>query len=94
MAELAPTVTDVVVWSDQITPYDERHFLTYARLLDANRENADWREVARIILLLDPDENPERARQCWQTHLDRAKWVATTGYQQLLEKADLLSNRN
>ena len=94
MAELTPTVADVAVWSDQITPYDERLFLTYARLLDADSESADWRDAARIILLLDPDENPERARQCWRSHLDRAKWVATTGYQQLLVKAELRSDRN
>jgi hypothetical protein len=94
MAELAPTVADVVVWSDQITPYDERHFLTYARLLDADREDADWRDVARIILLLDPEESPERTRRCWQTHLERAKWVATTGYQQLIDQAELRSKRN
>jgi hypothetical protein len=94
MAELTPNVADVVVWSDQITPYDEQLFLTYARLLDADAENADWRDVARIILLLDPEENPERARRCWQTHLDRAKWVATTGYQQLIDKVELRSDRD
>jgi hypothetical protein len=94
MAELAPIVADVVVWSDQITPYDERHFLTYARLLDADAEDADWHDVTRIILLIDPEENSERARQCWKMHLDRAKWVATTGYQQLLDKAELRSDRN
>lgn len=89
MPELFPTVADIAAWSDQVTPYDERHFLTYARLLDAEAESADWREAARIVLLLDPDKDPEGARRCWQTHLARAKWIATTGYQQLLEKAGL-----
>ncbi len=84
-----PTVTHPLIWSDQITPYDERHFLTYARLLDADAEDADWRDAARIILLLDPQKDPERVRQCWQMHLDRAKWVATTGYQQLITQAGL-----
>lgn len=94
MAELAPNVADIVIWSDQITPYDERHFLTYARLLDADREEADWCEVARTVLLLNPEEDPELARRCWQSHLKRAKWVATTGYQLLLDKAELRSVRN
>jgi len=94
MAELTPGFADVVVWSEQITPYDERHFLTYARLLDAEREQADWRDVARIILCLDPEEDPGRARQCWQTHLDRAKWIATVGYQQLIDKAELQPAQN
>jgi hypothetical protein len=94
MAELSPSIADVVNWSDQVTPYDEQHFLTYARLLDADREGADWRDVARIILLLDPEKNPERARQCWQTHLERAKWVVTTGYKQLLDQAKLRSKQS
>jgi hypothetical protein len=94
MVALTPAIADIVVWSDQITPYDEQYFLTYARLLDADREGADWRDVARIILLLDPEENPEGARQCWQTHLERAKWVVTTGYKQLLDQAKLRSKRS
>lgn len=94
MVALTPAIADIVVWSDQITPYDEQHFLTYARLLDADREGADWRDVARIILLLDPEKNPERARQCWQTHLERAKWVVTTGYKQLLDQAKLRSKQS
>ena len=94
MAEPASTLADIVVWSDQITLYDEQHFLTYARLLDADREDADWRDVARIILLLDPEKNPEGARQCWQTHLERAKWVVTTGYKQLLDQAKLRSKQS
>ena len=89
MAEFFPTISDLATWSDHVTSYDERHFLTYARLLDAEAANADWREVARAVLRLDPDANPELAHKCWQTHLARAKWIATTGYQQLLVKADL-----
>jgi hypothetical protein len=80
---------DTVAWSDQVTPYDERHFLTYARLLDADAVNADWREVARVVLLLNPEMNPEHAHRCWESHLARAKWIATTGYQQLLDNAGL-----
>jgi len=29
--------------SAQLTAYDERHFATYLRLLDADEEGADWR---------------------------------------------------
>jgi hypothetical protein len=89
MFNLDSSVTDVVVWSDSVTPYDQRHFVTYARLLDADAVNADWREVARIVLLLDPAKDPDRVRRCWETHLARAKWIATTGYMQLLENAEL-----
>jgi hypothetical protein len=35
--------------SAQLTAYDERHFATYLRLLDADEEGADWQEAVRII---------------------------------------------
>jgi hypothetical protein len=92
MPELFPAVADIVSWSDQVTPYDERHFLTYARLLDADAADASWREVARVVLLLDPDNAPEHAHRCWESHLARAKWIATTGYKQLLDKSELRSS--
>ena len=87
MVELTPTVDDVPVWSDAITPYDEQHFVTYVRLLDADAAHADWREVARIVLGLDPDREPERAERCWKLHLDRAKWMVAAGYRQLMDRA-------
>ena len=34
---------------DRVTAYDERHFVTYLRLLDAAEEGADWREVAELM---------------------------------------------
>jgi hypothetical protein len=94
MPELLLAIVDSAVWSDQVNQYDERHFLTYARLLDAETANADWREVSRIVLLLDPGREPQRAHQCWQSHLACARWVATTGYQQLVDKAELRSDRD
>jgi hypothetical protein len=33
-----------------LTDYDERHLVTYLRLLDADAEGADWREVAKVVL--------------------------------------------
>jgi len=43
------------------------------RLLDANAEGADWREVVRIALRTDPDREPYRARQAFESHLTRAR---------------------
>lgn len=37
MPELDPDVADEVPWSDKITPYDDRHKVTYMRLLDARQ---------------------------------------------------------
>jgi hypothetical protein len=82
--ELDPDVDDEVPPSETITPYDKAHFITYLRVLDAAAENADWREVARIVLHRDPDAEPERSRRCWESHLSRAQWMTKTGYSHLL----------
>ncbi|MEN2980438.1 DUF2285 domain-containing protein [Tistrella bauzanensis] len=87
MTELDPDVADDVPWSDSVTPYDEQHFVTYLRLLDADNEGADWREVARIVLHRNPATEPDRTRRCWEAHLKRAKWMTERGYRQLLTDA-------
>jgi hypothetical protein len=84
MVELAPDVADDVPWSDDVTPYDETHFITYLRLLDADAEGADWREVSVIVLHRDPENEPDRVRRCWEEHLRRAKWMTEHGYGHLL----------
>jgi Uncharacterized conserved protein (DUF2285) len=72
---------------DAITPYDERHFVTYLRLLDADSEGADWREAVMIIFGLDAESEPDRARAVHTNHLERARWMTEHGYRHLLEKA-------
>ena len=81
---LDPAVRDVAPTDAMLTGYDEQHLVTYLRLLDAAAEDADWREVARIVLHIDPDREPERAQRVWETHLARAKWMTKNGYQHLL----------
>ena len=71
---------------DRITAYDERHFVTYLRLLDAADEGAEWTEVVQIVFEIDPALDPVRARQVHETHLDRARWMTSHGYRHLLEK--------
>lgn len=66
--ELAPVV-------ERITIYDQCHFLTYARLIDAERAGTDWREAASKILLCAVEGNPDGSRRCWQSHLARAHWI-------------------
>ena len=56
----------------------------YLRLLDADAAGADWREVARIVLHLDPDDESDRARRAFDSHLSRAKWMTKQGYRLLL----------
>jgi hypothetical protein len=83
-----PTIADEAAWSDEVTPYDQAHLITYARLLDAEADKARWQEAARIILRQDPETQPELALKCWKSHLARANWFATTGYRQLVAKAE------
>lgn len=81
---LNPNVADEAPHDDALTPYDEEHFVTYARLLDAEAEGADWRDVCRIVLHRDPDA--ASSRQCWQSHMTRAHWMVEHGYRRLLKK--------
>lgn len=68
----------------EVTPYDRAHLLTYVRLLDAAAAHADWREAAAIVLGLDVDADPDRARRIHDVHLARARWMASMGYRRLL----------
>jgi hypothetical protein len=72
--------------ADMVTPYDERHFVTYLRLLDAAEEGAEWTEVVQIIFGIDPAHEPTRARQVHDSHLKRARWMTSHGYRHLLDK--------
>lgn len=81
-----PKIADLAPTAPELTPYDEQHALTYMRLLDAEADNADWREVARIVLGLDSILEPDRARRAFESHLARAKWAARHGYRELLRR--------
>lgn len=81
---LDPDVADVAPDAPILTGYDEERLLTYIRLLDAAAEDADWREVAKIVLHIDPEKEPGRAFRLWETHLARARWMTTNGYRYLL----------
>lgn len=79
-----PPVADAAPTEPVLTGYDEQHKITYLRLLDAEAEHADWREVARIVLRIDSDKEPVRARRAWETHLARARWMTEQGYKFML----------
>ena len=81
---LDPPIAETAPSDAIVTGYDEQHLIVYLRLLDADTEDADWREVARIVLRLDPDREPDRAKAVWKSHLARAKWMSENGYCQLL----------
>jgi hypothetical protein len=79
---LDPDVADTAPSDPLLTVYDEEHVITYLRLLDADAQGADWREVTRVVLQLDPEHESDRAR--FDSHLSRAKWMTEHGYQHLL----------
>lgn len=85
--ELDPHVDDLAPMEPDITLYDEAHFVTYLRLLDAETDGADWMEVARIVLHRDPLAEQDRTRTCWESHLARAQWMTKIGYRRILEQA-------
>jgi hypothetical protein len=81
---LDPDVADAAPSDSVLTVYDEEHVITHLRLLDADAQRADWREITRIVLHLDPEHESERARRAFDSHLSRAKWVTEQGYRHLL----------
>lgn len=81
---LDPDVADMAPTASVLTGYDEEHLVTYLRLLDADSDGADWKEVAKIVLHIDPDREAGRARHAWETHLARAQWMTKHGYRHLL----------
>jgi hypothetical protein len=89
---LDPDVADVAPTKSALTVYDEEHIITYLRLLDADAEGADWREVAQLVLHIDPRLEPDRARRAFDSHLARAKWMTEHGYRHLLRGG--ASNQN
>ncbi|WP_354202087.1 DUF2285 domain-containing protein [Bradyrhizobium sp. JR4.1] len=76
---LDPDVADCAPNDPVLTAYDEQHVVTYIRLLQAEGQGADWQEVTRIVLHIDPEREPDRARTAYQSHLARAKWVTEQG---------------
>ncbi len=83
----APTLLDSPPQNARVTDYDLAHKVTYLRLLDADASGADWIEVARIVLGLDPDTEPQRAHRVHRSHLERARWMTEHGYRDLLARA-------
>lgn len=82
MPDQAPiaAVADEVPWSDRLTEYDDRHHEFYVRLLEAQNEGLPKDDIARRILGIDPDAEPERARKAVESHMARAQWMGDVGY--------------
>jgi hypothetical protein len=90
---LDPKAADFAPNAPSLTPYDEEHVVTYLRLLDAEADNAEWSEAARLILHIDPSAEPDRARRAFDSHLARAKWMTSHGYRHLLRRGSNKSEK-
>ena len=74
--------------SDTVTDYDRAHLKLYLRLLDSADEGADWREASRILFEIDAAREADLARQIYDAHLSRARWMTARGYLDLLNKTN------
>jgi hypothetical protein len=81
---LDPNVADLAPVDPSVTTYDEEHLITYMRVLDAHQQGADWRDVSRIVLRIDPDNDADRARIAFESHVSRARWMTEQDYRHLL----------
>ena len=71
--------------TERVNAYDEQHLGIYLRLLMADEEGADWREVVQVIFCLNPAQGPARAKTVHASHLARARSMTEAGYRHLLE---------
>ena len=69
-----------------LTSYDREHIKLYMRLLDAERDGADWREAVHVLFGLDPESDPELFRSIHDAHLARAHWMTEQGYRELVRE--------
>ena len=83
-----PNLADTAPTEDRLTAYDRAYLTTYLRLLDAAAEGAEWTEVTRLLLEIDPVEQPSRARVRYDSHLARARWMTDRGYLDFLRGSD------
>lgn len=80
-----PAIADRAPSDPAITDYDRAHLKLYLRLLDADAEQAEWDEIAQLLLDVDPARDRDRARVRYETHLARARWMTDQGYLDLLK---------
>lgn len=71
--------------TERVNAYDEQHLAVYLRLLMAEEEGADWREVVQVIFGLDAAQEPTRAKVVHESHLARARWMTEAGFRHLLD---------
>lgn len=82
IADLAPTDASV-------TEYDQAHFLTYARVLDADRNGLDWATGLKTILYRDFGDDFHAGKSCWDSHVSRAEWIVGDGLALIVQNSPI-----
>jgi hypothetical protein len=70
-----------------VTAYDQAHFLTYARVLDAEHDGLDWAAGLKSILYRDFGDDVGAGKTCWDSHVGRAHWIVKSGIAIMLTDA-------
>lgn len=78
----------------RVTPYDEAHFATYLRLLNANAHASKEGVMLAIIRDIAPALNGDDALRALRSHLARALWISDEGYRDLLKGGGIAQRRN
>jgi ABC-type cobalamin transport system ATPase subunit len=81
---LDPPISDVAPADRNLTGHDQQHRVTYLRLLDADAEGADWQEIAKVALHIDPEREPDRTKRAWERPLAPRKVANRSGFRHLL----------
>jgi hypothetical protein len=71
---LDPDVADTAPSDSVLTVYDEEHVVAYLRLLDADAQGADWRELARMCCISIRNMNPTTPEGCSREMDDGARY--------------------
>lgn len=80
------TFVDEPLGGDNATDYDRQHASLYLRLLDAEAQRANWRDVVKVVFGIDPASDFARARRVYDNHLARAHVIAGGAHKDLLRK--------
>ena len=87
--EAEPFIAHEAPTSQELTDYDYKLLTCYLRMLDAEEDGAEWREVAQIVLKVDPDSDYDRAKRVYDSHMARARWMTDRDQTLLLRETDL-----
>jgi len=82
-----PALERIAPAGTAIGDYDRSHLALYAALIDAADAGRSWRDVAVDLMRLDPADPATKA--CWQSHLERARWIIGAGLAEAIAAFDL-----